>query len=71
VVIIALIVLSFVYSPARWYELAMVWVIAAGLFYAVTYALGELEKEDIHYVVDVIHPIKMVKYIKEEIKGKK
>lgn len=48
------------------YGLAML-----GIYTALLYVSGEFTKQDWNYIMDIIHPGEMWKYIKEELTGKK
>lgn len=68
--IITLLLIGFIYQPSRWYDIILVWMASAGVFYLSLYLMRELKEKDIHYFMEVINPQEMMKYLKMEFKRK-
>jgi len=51
-----------------WWALLIWLIIIYVIFFIISISLKIIKKEDIIYIIDILHPAKMIKYIKEELK---
>lgn len=56
------------FQTYSWWSLLIWLIVTYALFYAISVLLKVIKKEDINYILDIMHPAKMVRYIKEEMK---
>jgi O-antigen/teichoic acid export membrane protein len=68
---IILYIISQNYYIDRWFQLIFICLIGLGMYILILIAFKEFGKEDFHFFIDTIHPIKMLRYIFDEIKGTK
>jgi len=54
----------------RWYELLAIAVCGFAIYFALLFVMREFKKEDFDFFVDALNIKKMMKYVKEELKGK-
>jgi len=59
------------YIVERWYDLAFLFIIGIAIYLAILAAIREFKKEDMHLFLDTANPVKMLSYIKEEVKEKR
>lgn len=64
----ALFSLSGVWEMSRWWDLVGYGLVSFGVFAAVLAILKELRKSDIEFLMDVLNPVKMLKYIISEFR---
>ena len=62
--------LSNAFLVERWYHLIGFAFIGLGIYFGILFILKEFKKEDLTFLIDVVHPRKMLDYIKSEIKEK-
>ncbi len=55
------------YDILRWYDLLLAFIFGAGIYLSILYLIGELKKDDIHLFIDSLNPLKMLRYMKEEM----
>jgi len=55
----------------RFYHLLIYGATMVGIYTALLYILGEFTEDDYNYIMETINPKEMIKYIKEELTGKK
>lgn len=63
-----LFLISGVWEMSRWWDLVGYGVLTFGVFSAVLAAMKELKKSDVQFLMDVLNPIKMLKYIISEFR---
>ncbi len=54
----------------RWYTLSLLGLLYLGLYAAILYVIGGLKKDDVSLILDTVNPLKMIRYIGDEIRGK-
>ncbi|MDI6708719.1 MAG: oligosaccharide flippase family protein [Candidatus Thermoplasmatota archaeon] len=63
-----LILLNAIIYAERWYHLVLFALAGFGIYFSVLYLLNEFKKEDYRLFTETLNPIKMIKYIKRELK---
>ena len=53
-----------------WYELLGIALIGIAIYFGILCIIREFKKEDLHLFLDTLNVKKMLKYIREEMKGK-
>ena len=56
------------FPEIHWYYLLMFALVGLGIYLAILYFLKEFNKKDYRFFMDLFNPIKMLKYVKFEIK---
>jgi len=64
-------VLYDIYPIERIYDFLIYAAIGAPIYFAAMMALGQLPMKDIRYIMKVVNPVEMIRYIRNEIFGKK
>jgi len=54
----------------HWYQLIAVGLIGFGTYLALLAAVGEFRKKDYRFFVDTVNPLRMLRYIRDELRGK-
>lgn len=55
----------------RWYELLGGGVLGGLLYLIALYALRDLKKADLLLVIDLVHPLKLARYVRDEVIGRR
>lgn len=66
-----LVALSMLVEIQRWWDLTLYIMIAYGCFIGVLYLFKEFTKGDLDFIIDLMDIKKMMKYIKNELRGEK
>lgn len=59
------------FDIVRWYQLAIMFFMALGIYFGILYLIREFKKEDYNFFMDTLNPRKMLSYIVGEVKGEK
>ena len=59
------------FADIRWYTLVFFGTIGLGIYLGLLYVLKEFDKKDYDFYMNIIHPKKMAKYMKGELRNKK
>ena len=55
----------------RWYHLVAISLVSLFIYVGILFIIKEFTKEDFHLFIDTLNPMKMMKYIITEVRGKK
>ena len=68
VTVMALFGMGLVYTPTRWYDIILSWLVASAVFYSILFAFKELERKDIRYFAKVLSPREMLRYLRSDLR---
>lgn len=60
---------AYVFELVRWFHAPLFVLYGAVIYVGLLWLLGELERDDMEFFWNVIHPGEMASYIREELSG--